>query len=348
MEERAAFPRWARSLALGAAAAALLWRFRREAALAARLLLGAATVAFLLDPIATRLEARMSRPRAAACAFLAGIGLMAGALLLLVPPVAAQFGELVSAMPETVAQLNVLIGRLNAFLEAHGARRLSLSALDWPSLSAHLGGLWAGTARLFGSVAGAVTEGALSLALGYSLLADKPGALLRAEMLLPQRWRLSGARAAAAAVGELRGYIRGQALVALCVGALSALGLALARVPGFLALGLIVGICNCIPYFGPLIGGVPAVLCALPGGLWRAVLTAAVLATVQQIDGMLLTPRITGGATGLSAPTVMLSVLLGGSAFGTAGMLLAVPAVCVLRSVGRALVGAREAPPRAD
>ena len=341
MEERAFLPRRASRLILGAAAALLLIRFRREAALALRLLLGAGAVAFLLDPLATRLQARMPRARAAACAFAAGVALLAAIVFLLVPPIASQFGELVAAMPEIVARVNALIGRLNAFLEAHGARRLSLASLDWPSLSAHLGGLWAGTARLFGSVAGAVGQGGVSLAIGYSFLADKEATLLRAEMLLPLRWRRTGARVAAAVRSELRGYIRGQALVALCVGALSALGLALAGVPGFLALGVIVGICNCIPYFGPIIGGVPAVVCALPGGIWRAVLAAAVLAAVQQIDGLLLTPRITGGATGLSMPAVMLSVLLGGSAFGTAGMLLAVPVVCVLRSAVRVAVAER-------
>jgi len=83
------------------------------------------------------------------------------------------------------------------------------------------------------------------------------------------------------------------------------------------------------------------VICALTGGLRPALLTACAILRVQQLDNMLLTPRITGGATGLTPPAVMLSVLLGGSAFGWVGMLLAIPFVCVARCVWRIVLAER-------
>lgn len=327
-----------RAAGLAAAAAAGVLLFRAQIMLLARLLLGAGTVAFLLDPLCTALCGRMPRPKAALIAMLTGAATVVLALYLLFPPLAKQFSDLLSSLPAIISRVNELIGELNALLISRGFSQISLSGLDWQKLSDTLSGIWAGTARAFGSLAGGISSAAMSCILAYYFLADKPGMLLRAEMLFPASSRRSLARMGAAVRDELRSYIRGQALVCLCVGALSAAAFALIGVQGSLALGLLVGIANCIPYFGPFIGGVPAVICALTEGLFPAALALGAIVLVQQIDNILLTPRITGGATGLSAPVVMLSVVVGGSACGWVGMLLAIPAVCAIRSVCRVYI----------
>ena len=93
----------------------------------------------------------------------------------------------------------------------------------------------------------------------------------------------------------LRAYLRGQALVALLVGALAALGLWIAGVRSPLALGGIVGLFNLIPYFGPLLGGVPVVLTALAQSPWTVLFSLIVLFLVQQLDGLLHQPRVMKG-----------------------------------------------------
>lgn len=323
-------------------AAALL--MHRQILLLLRLILGAGAVAFVLDPLAEALSARMPRPRAALAALLGAALLLAAGLLLLLPPLARQFSDLLASLPSIIQRLNELITSLNSALSARGFSRLSLSGLNLQKLSESLSGLWAGTARVFGSLAGGVSTAFFSCILAYYFLADKPAMLLRIEMLVPCRSRRTIARMASAVRDELRSYLRGQSLVCLCVGALSALAFALIGVRGALALGLLVGLANCIPYFGPYIGGVPAVICALTGGLMPAALALGAILLIQQIDNLLITPRITGGATGLTPPAVMLSVLLGGSAFGWAGMLLAIPAVCILRTVWRVTLAERRIP----
>jgi len=326
------------SLVLLCAAAFLL---RKELLLLARLMLGALVVSFVLDPLVTRLCVHMPRPRAALLSMLAAVSVFVVCLGLLFPTLAKQFADLAAAFPSVINRLNSLIGSLNAFLTDRGFAALSLSGLDWQKLSGSLSGLWTGTARLFGSFVGGVSNAFFSCVLAFYFLSEKPAALLQAEMLFPCRWRKTLGRICSAVRDELRSYLRGQALVCLCVGALSALLLRLIGVQGSLALGLLVGAANCIPYFGPFIGGIPAVLCALTGGLLPALLAVGSVLAVQHIDNILLTPRITGGATGLPPPAVMLSVLVGGSAFGWAGMLLAIPAVCILRCVWRVLLAER-------
>ncbi|MDO4739475.1 MAG: AI-2E family transporter [Eubacteriales bacterium] len=333
-----------RPIALALLLLAAVVLFRKEAALLLRLFLGAATVAFLLDPLTTALARRMPRPRAALCALLIALMLCAAALCLLFPPLARQFSELIASFPAIIEGLNGLIDRVNSLLARHGFSRLSLSGADWQRLSESLSGVWSGTAKVFGSLAGGLSGAVLSCFLALYFLSDKPAMLLQMEMLVPFRWRHTLARMAGAVRDELRSYLRGQALVCLCVGALSTLLLFFIGVRGALALGLLIGIANCIPYFGPFIGELPAVLCSLTGGLLPAGLTLGAILLVQQIDNMLLTPRITGGATGLKPPVVMVSVLVGGSACGWVGMLLAVPVVCILRCVWRVTLTERAIP----
>lgn len=345
MQDPALRTRKWRAALLCTAALAAIALFRAQFAMLLRLLLGAGALAFVLDPLCSLLAARMSRPHAALCALLlAAVGIcVPGALLL--PVLVRQCAEIAAALPAAVSGLNSLVSTMNEALRAHGFSGTPIDLIDPARLSGLFSGLWTGTARMFGSLAGALSSAALSCILAYYFLAKKEKMLLQAEMLVPCRWRCTAARMCCSMRDELRGYLRSQAIVALCIGVLSAAAFAVIGVRGALSLGLLVGIANSIPYFGPFLGGAPAVLCALTGGIAPAMLVLIALIVIQQIDNIFITPRVTGGATGLSPPAVMLSVLLGGSAFGWAGMLLAVPAVCTMRCIWRAMLCERLLPP---
>ena len=105
------------------------------------------------------------------------------------------------------------------------------------------------------------------------------------------------------------------------------------------ALGLLMGACELIPYVGPLIGGVPIVLFALPMGLPATLWALGVTIAVQQLEGYFLSPRLMAGATGLHPVYVMLLLSAGGLLGGLAGMILALPAFVCLRGAFRVLRG---------
>ena len=108
-------------------------------------------------------------------------------------------------------------------------------------------------------------------------------------------------------------------------------------VRSFLALGLITGIFNMIPYFGPILGAIPAVLTALTQSPLTALFTAAALLAVQQLDSIFISPHIMGALTGLHPGTVLLAITLGSSLAGISGMLLAIPSALAIRAVFRVL-----------
>ena len=130
-------------------------------------------------------------------------------------------------------------------------------------------------------------------------------------------------------------------LVSLAVAALTALGLLLTGVPAWLALGVLMGLCEWIPYVGPLIGGVPILLFSLPMGLSTALWAVGITAAVQQIEGYCLSPRLMAGATGLHPAAVLLLLSFGGALGGLPGMMAAIPAFVCLRGAARVLYHTR-------
>lgn len=121
-------------------------------------------------------------------------------------------------------------------------------------------------------------------------------------------------------------FIRGQLLEAFFVGVLSAIALSLVGIDYAFVIGIIAGICNMIPYVGPLVGTVlAAIMGLLSGNLIKIVYAIISMLIVQQIDNNFLAPKIVGNSVGLHAVFTMMAILIGGNIGGLMGMLLAVP-----------------------
>lgn len=121
-------------------------------------------------------------------------------------------------------------------------------------------------------------------------------------------------------------YLRGQLLEAFFVGVLSAIALAIVGIDYAFVIGIIAGICNLIPYVGPVVGTILAAIIGLLSGNPIKVLYAILaMLIVQQVDNNLLAPKIVGESVGLHAVFIMLAILIGGNIGGLLGMLLAVP-----------------------
>ena len=129
-------------------------------------------------------------------------------------------------------------------------------------------------------------------------------------------------------------FIRGHLTVSFIVWSLSILGLKIIGIRTAFSLGFVVGLLNIIPYFGPILGSIPAVLMALTGGIKPAILTLVVLVVVQQLESGFITPKVVGNSLGLHPLFIIISLLIGGKLFGLAGMILAVPVTGILKALG--------------
>lgn len=127
-------------------------------------------------------------------------------------------------------------------------------------------------------------------------------------------------------------FIKGQLLEAFFVGVLSAIALEIVGIDYAFIIGVIAGICNMIPYVGPIVGTVLAAIMGLLSGNPLKILYAIIsMLVVQQIDNNLLAPKIVGDSVGLHPVFTMMAILIGGNIGGLFGMLLSVPIAASFR-----------------
>lgn len=121
-------------------------------------------------------------------------------------------------------------------------------------------------------------------------------------------------------------FVKGAMIDSLIIAFLSSVVLTALQVDYAVIIGLLDGVLNIIPYFGPFFGMLPAfAVAAVTAGPLHGMFAVFGLFVVQQIDANYIYPKVVGGSTGLHPLFVLLSVSLFGSFFGIGGMLLAVP-----------------------
>lgn len=141
----------------------------------------------------------------------------------------------------------------------------------------------------------------------------------------------------------LSSFIRGVLIDSVCVAVLSSIGLSIINLKFAVFIGIFAGIANVIPYFGPVLGMVPAFLIGtFTDSLLTGILSVITLVVVQQIDANIIYPRVVGSSTGLKPLFVLLAVSVAGYYSGILGMLIAVPVAGILQIFIRKLVKYRE------
>ena len=135
-------------------------------------------------------------------------------------------------------------------------------------------------------------------------------------------------------LNELMGaFLRGQLIVAAIVGLLISVGLASLKVKYALVIGTVAAVFEFIPYFGPVIAAVPAVLFAFVQSPATALWAVVLVVVVHQVEGAVLQPQVMSGSMDLHPLTVIFSILVGGELLGIWGMFLAVPAAASLKLI---------------
>lgn len=159
--------------------------------------------------------------------------------------------------------------------------------------------------------------------------------------LVPKKYRLFAKQMVHDLAQGMDTYFRRQALISLIVGILFSIGFAILGLPMSMAMGMLVGLLNMIPYMHTL-GIIPPIIVALVQssqggtGFWMMVIWIIVVFCVIQVilDGF-LTPKIMGQATGLRPAVILLSLTVWGALLGITGMIIALPVTTMLTSYYR-------------
>ncbi len=169
----------------------------------------------------------------------------------------------------------------------------------------------------------------LALVVGFWMLKDFD-AIKREVVLLAGPRRKEEASVLSAKVSNvLGGYLKGQLVVSASTAVLVAIGLSIMGVPYALVLGLLAGVLNIIPWFGPIIAEIVTAIAAAFVNPWLALWAVAWIAATQQITDMFITPRVMSEQVDLHPLLVIFSLLVGSTLAGFVGLLLAIPVAAI-------------------
>lgn len=294
----------------------------------------AAVLAYLLNPLVRILERReVPRNGAILLIYAAGIVLATIVGLALVPVLAAELGAIVDALPEQRERLESftldMVSDLRRLPFPDFVDQIVDTAVA--RVEQQLGQV---ANRILESLPGAFTAlfyVILSPVLAYFILRDWSSLQRRIIEWFPPSWQEDILLLAKQMNGVLAGFIRGQLMISLIIGLIIAAGLSLLGVRYALVVGLIAGAFDIIPYFGPVVGSVPAVMLAIMSSPTTAIWAILLLVAVNQLEGVLLAPKVVGEYVGLHPVTVIFAVLAGAELLGILGMLLAVPVAAIIK-----------------
>lgn len=282
---------------------------------------GAVLVAVLLRAI-TNLIAHHTplggRSALAVSTILVGL-IIAGFITLLGAQIRMQFETLVESVPDLIQAVENTLGvsGLQEWLE----QRVGGMAKNGAMLS--------NLANYSGAVITALTHILLVIFAGI-YLAVNPGLYRRgATALLPQQRRDEADDALRATGTALKLWLIGKVFSMVLVGALTTAGLWIIGVPSALALGVIAGLLEFVPFVGPIISAVPAIALGLTDGTTTALLVLGLFVVIQQIEGNVITPLVQQRAVDLPPALTMFSILAFGVLFGPLGILMATPLAVV-------------------
>jgi predicted PurR-regulated permease PerM len=186
-----------------------------------------------------------------------------------------------------------------------------------------LGTLWGFVGGLFGLVT--------ILLLTFYLLVESQSIFNFFVRLFPPHRRQKVAEVSGLVTEKVSAWLGGQLFLGFIIGATTAIGLGLMGVPYFFVLALIAGIGEMIPIVGPLLSAIPAVAVAFTVSPGLALGVAIFFLIQQQLENAVLVPKLMGQTVGLSAVTVILSLIIGGELLGLVGALLAVPTAAIVQ-----------------
>ncbi len=169
----------------------------------------------------------------------------------------------------------------------------------------------------------------------FYMLLDGPDAIDRFIQACPSRYVEQALHLISEIDASLGSYLRGIIIDAFAITAAAFVGLLVLDVNQALAISILAGVCNFIPYIGALLAGLAGGLVALfqYGNIWAFLRVAALFCAIRFLDDWVLQPLIAKQTVHLHALAYLLTLLIGGEFFGLAGLIFAVPVVCILKAL---------------
>ena len=323
--------------------------------------------AYIIDPIVNYLERKGVKRQFGVVIVYISVVLIFGVLIVsVIPKTINEISKLLASLPEMV---DTLTKNVNSFLTDIFAKfniELPDNFIDFykesnpkvegnvetPQIVSNIlnsmkktiddlvtkaqGSIMGSLSGVFSKVYGFVTSAfrlVLIIIFSFYFSVDKEKFTHKVRKSMPNKYREDITYLANRIDIALQQFIRGRMLLAIFVGALTMIYLLILRVDFAIIIGLITCVADIIPFIGPFLGCVPAVLFAFMDSPIKAFWVLILFILVQWVENNILAPKLIGDSTGLNPLLILISIIIGGGIFGVWGMVISVPItsiICIL------------------
>lgn len=296
-------------------------------------------VAWLFDPFVKKLKKKgIKRSLGATIAYIIFIAILTIIIGSIIPILIEQINDFAKSLPSIFDSIknwiNDIFDKLN---NIEGLDAMSMKDEVYKKvekigigLTSSLPELLINTVKSFFSGIGTFLIG---LIIGFYLLVGFDNANELMITWLPKRMQNDARDLLNEVNTSFRRFIKGAFYDCSLVFVVTSIGFMLVGLKGALLFGLFCGITNVIPYAGPYIGGIPAVIVGFSQGPLTGLLTLLVIFVVQFLEGNLLQPVIMSKTTKLHPVTIMVGLLIFGHFFGIVGMVLSTPIIAAIKII---------------
>ncbi len=289
----------------------------------------AVLTALTMEPAVDYMQKQRGIPRVfgAGLLILITLAVIGGIIYVIAPPLAHEIGQMANAMPAYIEQIDF------RYIMDNG-QGLGLSVTDLQDILLNLsvalknaaGYLLSGTLGLLGGIFSAV----LTIVIAFYLVLEDNGIEKFVRAAAPEGMQEQCLHTVRKIEKKLGNWFVGQLSLGVIIGLLSLIGLSVLGVPYALVLALIAGVFELVPYIGPILSAIPAIIVGATVSPTLAALVFVLYFLIQEFENYLIVPKVMEKSVGLHPVIIILAATMGGEFGGIVGMILAVPIATIL------------------
>lgn len=292
----------------------------------------AVLLALTMEPAVDRMQKKNGVPRVfgTGLIFASSLAILTLLIYIVAPTLASEVALMANTLPQYLEKFDyryIIDNGQSMGLDSGAAQNIFDKVSS--TLSDIAGYLVTGTMGFVGGIFSAV----LIAVISFYLVLEDDGIEKFIRATLPDEFHERGVRIINKTEEKLGQWFVGQITLCFIVGAFSFIGLSLIGVPYALVLAIVAGALELIPYIGPMLSAVPAILIALTVSPQIAAMTFVLYFLIQEFENYLIVPKVMEKSVGLHPVIIIVAAAIGEQLAGILGMILAVPIATVVAIV---------------
>ncbi len=295
-------------------------------------------IAWIFNPLVLKLEKKgIKRGFAVPIVYLLFLGFLFSFFYFLIPTVYNQLNDLIASIPSIFNQIEEFIK--NILNNIQGINVAEVQKNIFATLESVMSSITTNLPEFILNSVGAIFSGIgtvlISLVIGIYMLFDFNNINEYLMKFIPKKNKDDVSSLINDMGQEVRKCVNGTLLVAFMVFVGDSIGFLAVGLKAPILFGLLCGITDLIPYIGPYIGGIAAVIVGFSQSTFIGIITTIIVIVVQLLENYVLQPIVMSKTMKLHPVTIMLGLLIFGYFFGIVGMILATPTIALFKVVYR-------------